>query len=453
MKQLTCEMCGSTDMLKQDGVFVCQSCGCKYSVEEAKKLMIEGTVEVKGTVKVDSSNEVNNLLKRAFMFLEEGNWVDANEYCERALDIAPENARAYLGLLMKDLNVKKQEDLKNYVRPFDDNKNYQKAVQFADEALKKTLIGYIEHIKTNPTATTIGVRAFEGRGDLTSYVIPNGVTTIGDYAFYGCENLRSISIPNSVTTIGKGAFSYCPRLTSITIPDSVTTIRDDAFSLCGGLTSVTIGKSVTTIGSGAFAHCEKLTSVIIPDSVRTIGTFAFKKCIQLSYINIPSRVSEIGSGAFESYVSISVDCGNPYFEIRNRGIPSKKGIYDKGLYDKRNENLILFCSIDSKNSYGNASTSSSTTSSSGGCYVATCVYGSYDCPQVWTLRRFRDNTLASTWYGRAFIKIYYTISPTLVKWFGETKWFKNMWKGKLDRMVANLQSEGVESTPYEDRNW
>ena len=33
---------------------------------------------------------------------------------------------------------------------------------------------------------------------------------------------------------------------------------------------------------------------------------------------------------------------------------------------------------------------------SGGCYVATCVYGSYDCPQVWTLRRFRDNTLAET---------------------------------------------------------
>ena len=46
MKQLTCEMCGSTDLMKQDGVFVCQSCGTKYSVEEAKKMMIEGTVTV-----------------------------------------------------------------------------------------------------------------------------------------------------------------------------------------------------------------------------------------------------------------------------------------------------------------------------------------------------------------------------------------------------------------------
>ena len=28
-----------------------------------------------------------------------------------------------------------------------------------------------------------------------------------------------------------------------------------------------------------------------------------------------------------------------------------------------------------------------------GCYIATCVYENYDCPQVWTLRRFRDETL------------------------------------------------------------
>ena len=88
-----------------------------------------------------------------------------------------------------------------------------------------------------------------------------------------------------------------------------------------------------------------------------------------------------------------------------------------------------------------------------GCYVATAVYGSYDCPQVWTLRRYRDNILAQNWFGRAFIRTYYAISPTLVKWFGETNWFKNMWRGKLDRMVKKLQENGVENTPYEDRNW
>ena len=94
-----------------------------------------------------------------------------------------------------------------------------------------------------------------------------------------------------------------------------------------------------------------------------------------------------------------------------------------------------------------------TTSGSGCCYVATAVYGSYDCPEVWTLRRFRDDTLARTWYGRAFIHLYYAVSPTLVKWFGKTKWFKNLWKPTLDKMVRKLNNKGVEFTPYNDRKW
>lgn len=95
----------------------------------------------------------------------------------------------------------------------------------------------------------------------------------------------------------------------------------------------------------------------------------------------------------------------------------------------------------------------SSSSSSDGCYVATAVYGSYDCPQVWTLRRFRDHTLAETWLGRLFIKMYYAISPTLVKWFGEAAWFKNLWRPTLDRMVRNLNDRGVEDTAYNDRSW
>ena len=88
-----------------------------------------------------------------------------------------------------------------------------------------------------------------------------------------------------------------------------------------------------------------------------------------------------------------------------------------------------------------------------GCYVATWVYGSYDCPEVWTLRRFRDYTLDSTWYGRAFIKLYYAISPTIVKFLGNKKWFKNFWRVRLDKMVAKLNENGVEGTYYKDKYW
>lgn len=88
---------------------------------------------------------------------------------------------------------------------------------------------------------------------------------------------------------------------------------------------------------------------------------------------------------------------------------------------------------------------------SGGCYIATCVYGSYDCPQVWTLRRYRDNALAETWYGRTFIKTYYAISPSLVKCFGNTNWFKKVWRRILDHMVNDLQHKGFAKTPYKDK--
>ena len=88
-----------------------------------------------------------------------------------------------------------------------------------------------------------------------------------------------------------------------------------------------------------------------------------------------------------------------------------------------------------------------------GCYVATAVYGSYDCPQVWTLRRFRDERLAVSRPGRAFVRLYYAVSPTLVRLFGESAWFRALWRGPLDRLVRRLQRQGVQDTPYQDHDW
>lgn len=85
-----------------------------------------------------------------------------------------------------------------------------------------------------------------------------------------------------------------------------------------------------------------------------------------------------------------------------------------------------------------------------GCYIATCVYGSYDCAPVWTLRRFRDQTLSRTWYGRAFIRLYYAVSPTLVKWFGNVQFIKAVWKTVLDKFVCHLHNKGYKDQYYSD---
>lgn len=86
-----------------------------------------------------------------------------------------------------------------------------------------------------------------------------------------------------------------------------------------------------------------------------------------------------------------------------------------------------------------------------GCYIATSVYGSYNCPEVWTLRRFRDNKLATNIIGKLFIKLYYFISPTLVRVFGKKNWFQTFWKKRLDKFVINLNDAGFSNKPYTDK--
>ena len=116
------------------------------------------TTVVKETVITGGNANTAPLLKRAFMFLEDGDWNSANEYCEKVLDIDPENATAYLGKLLSELRVRKQESLKDQAEPFDHNNNYQKAIRFADEKLKSTLTGCIEYIHTrNENARLDGI--------------------------------------------------------------------------------------------------------------------------------------------------------------------------------------------------------------------------------------------------------------------------------------------------------
>jgi hypothetical protein len=85
--------------------------------------------------------------------------------------------------------------------------------------------------------------------------------------------------------------------------------------------------------------------------------------------------------------------------------------------------------------------------------VATCVYGSYDCPQVWVLRRFRDNWLAKRTLGRAFIRLYYTFSPWVVAHFGQTKAFQSFFRHHLDKFVNRLEADGYENTAYNDPSY
>ena len=103
MKAMVCEMCGSQDLVKQDGMFVCQNCGTKYSVEEAKKLL--------GTVKVDKTEETEKLLVLARRAREDNNSENAEKYYGLVLQEDPDNWEAaffqvyYQSMQCKIMNI------------------------------------------------------------------------------------------------------------------------------------------------------------------------------------------------------------------------------------------------------------------------------------------------------------------------------------------------------------
>lgn len=93
MTKIQCELCGSTDIMKEEGFFVCQHCGCKYSLEEARKMMIEGKVDVSGsTVKIDTERELKNLLQSIKGFMENGEYENLPQYLKEVLAIEANNS-------------------------------------------------------------------------------------------------------------------------------------------------------------------------------------------------------------------------------------------------------------------------------------------------------------------------------------------------------------------------
>lgn len=112
-----------------------------------KKLTEVDKPAAKETVVVqETAANTAPLLKRAFIFLEDGDWDSADEYCEKVLDLDPECAQAYLGKLMAELRVRKVDDLADCEQPFDDKDNYRKVMRFGGETLRDTLEDYITHI-------------------------------------------------------------------------------------------------------------------------------------------------------------------------------------------------------------------------------------------------------------------------------------------------------------------
>lgn len=111
----------------------------------AKDAPKDGDVQ-QAAVSNPAAATVQSLLKRAFMFLEDGEWGSANKYAEKVLDIDPENGEAYLAKAMSDLKKRSRSSM-NDVSGIALNANIQKALRFGSGSLKNEINGYIASTK------------------------------------------------------------------------------------------------------------------------------------------------------------------------------------------------------------------------------------------------------------------------------------------------------------------
>ena len=417
MKQLTCEMCGSTELMKQDGVFVCQTCGTKYSVEEAKKMMVEGTVEVAGTVKVDDSAKIANYYTMAENAYDASNQKEAESYCNKIIEIEPNNYKAWLlkgraaGWQSTLANIRVEESVNCF------NKAIDNAPEDKVEEVKKVASDEIS--KLSLALITLCCDNYSKNGSI------NNANTIK-------KNVQAVKL-YSLLFLAKCGVKATDLNASI------------ALKINGAVVSA-YQNDIKKDYWGSTGHPSK----------GAWDRYTEQCWAAIDLINLAINLSDDDGAAdktrYENKIFILKELESSGSYHYSNGGWSKAYTYT-GEGKQKIIDMIMECHNKIKEIDPSYVIPERPQQTSNGCYVATAVYGSYDCPQVWTLRRFRDYTLAETWYGRAFIRTYYAISPTLVKWFGHTEWFKKMWKGKLDRMVANLNAEGVEDTPYEDRNW
>ena len=99
MQAIKCELCGSNQLIKKDGYYQCEHCGTKYTLEEAKKLIVTGTVEV-----VSGNAEKERLLNNAETFYNIGEIEKALLLYKDIQNKFPEEPRGWEGTLTVIVN-------------------------------------------------------------------------------------------------------------------------------------------------------------------------------------------------------------------------------------------------------------------------------------------------------------------------------------------------------------
>ncbi len=98
---------------------------------------------------IPRGGSVDTYLRRVAIFLEGGDFKSADAYCERVLDIDPENVMAYVYKILSELHVSSIEDLNNACTDIENMSAYKNALRFADDNTVRVLLDANNNIKEN----------------------------------------------------------------------------------------------------------------------------------------------------------------------------------------------------------------------------------------------------------------------------------------------------------------
>lgn len=281
----------------------------------------------------------------------------------------------------------------------------------------------------NKQVWKVDAQVFEGP---KSAVIPSGVEVTATSS----TTLKNVEIIFDGSNTEVGIFlPFCKPLETVFIAEGITALPGFFAQGCKSLKHVSFPSTLKTIGYEAFWGCESLALRELPEGLEIIGERAFDKCKSITELRVPASVTSFGEWCLPR--------GASYEDWYVKIVCEPGSAAEKFVLEEDDGCDIERCIV-------HCSTVDGAGQKSEGCYIATAVYGSYDCPQVWTLRRFRDQGLRRTSFGRKLVSFYYSVSPKLVERFSGCKSLTSLVRKALDSMTAALMARGYSDKPYYD---
>ena len=290
---------------------------------------------VKETVVTSNSSSVSPLIKRAKMFIEDGEWESAEEYCEKVLDMDPENGNAYLYKLMAQLNVCSMENLLNLAKPYDHSLLYEKVMRFADKDITSKINEHISSLYYDIAMADMR----SARTPIDYEEVVNKFKAIGEYKDSPQQVekcLQKIEEYNK-NNIYNNAFAKAQKSTVLSVSQAIKLFEsisgwkdaDEQIAKCKSLLpqlkekSKRIKKTIIITGillPTLLILINIVTQVIIPSN-------NYKKAIRL----------KVAGNYVEAYSLLSKhpnhkDAGQLIFEIQERALITAQTLADKGQY-------------------------------------------------------------------------------------------------------------------------